>query len=163
MERETGIEPATNGLGSRDSTTELLPLSVGRQKSNTPELPVASCRSAVTQEFVVCCLTLIRVIPVNPWLVFFLKLTTDNRPLTTAIRGVPCSPTCARVESQRSCTMMFQTFSEKFVSELLNIAASLHIPRRNETHGHQSPPTSMVGRAWHRGAGPRRPQAHLFA
>ena len=27
MERETGIEPATNGLGSRDSTTELLPLS----------------------------------------------------------------------------------------------------------------------------------------
>lgn len=26
MERETGIEPATNGLGSRDSTTELLPL-----------------------------------------------------------------------------------------------------------------------------------------
>ena len=28
MERETGIEPATNGLGSRDSTTELLPLSV---------------------------------------------------------------------------------------------------------------------------------------
>ena len=29
MERETGIEPATNGLGSRDSTTELLPLGVG--------------------------------------------------------------------------------------------------------------------------------------
>ena len=28
MERETGIEPATNGLGSRDSTTELLPLDV---------------------------------------------------------------------------------------------------------------------------------------
>ena len=27
LERETGIEPATNGLGSRDSTTELLPLS----------------------------------------------------------------------------------------------------------------------------------------
>ena len=27
VERETGIEPATNGLGSRDSTTELLPLS----------------------------------------------------------------------------------------------------------------------------------------
>ncbi len=26
MERETGIEPATNGLGSRDSTAELLPL-----------------------------------------------------------------------------------------------------------------------------------------
>ena len=25
MERETGIEPATNGLGSRDSTAELLP------------------------------------------------------------------------------------------------------------------------------------------
>ena len=30
MERETGIEPATNGLGSRDSTTELLPLVVKR-------------------------------------------------------------------------------------------------------------------------------------
>ena len=45
MERETGIEPATNGLGSRDSTTELLPLiMVGREKSNTPELPVASSR-----------------------------------------------------------------------------------------------------------------------
>jgi hypothetical protein len=28
VERETGIEPATNGLGSRDSTTELLPLAV---------------------------------------------------------------------------------------------------------------------------------------
>jgi hypothetical protein len=27
MERETGIEPATNGLGSRYSTIELLPLS----------------------------------------------------------------------------------------------------------------------------------------
>jgi hypothetical protein len=26
MERETGIEPATNSLGSCDSTTELLPL-----------------------------------------------------------------------------------------------------------------------------------------
>ena len=25
VERETGIEPATNGLGSRDSTAELLP------------------------------------------------------------------------------------------------------------------------------------------
>ena len=30
MERETGIEPATNGLGSRDSTTELLPLKSGK-------------------------------------------------------------------------------------------------------------------------------------
>ena len=29
MERETGIEPATNSLGSCDSTTELLPLSEG--------------------------------------------------------------------------------------------------------------------------------------
>ena len=29
VERETGIEPATNGLGSRDSTTELLPLASG--------------------------------------------------------------------------------------------------------------------------------------
>ena len=28
MERETGIEPATNSLGSCDSTTELLPRSV---------------------------------------------------------------------------------------------------------------------------------------
>ena len=28
MERETGIEPATNGLEGRDSTTELLPHSV---------------------------------------------------------------------------------------------------------------------------------------
>ncbi len=26
MERETGIEPATNGLEGRDSATELLPL-----------------------------------------------------------------------------------------------------------------------------------------
>ena len=30
MERETGIEPATNSLGSCDSTTELLPLKSGR-------------------------------------------------------------------------------------------------------------------------------------
>ena len=75
MERETGIEPATNGLGSRDSTTELLPLSVGREKSNTPELPVASCRSAVTYDKSSwsVALTLIRVIPMNPWLVFFLN------------------------------------------------------------------------------------------
>src|SRR6187200_3651027 len=29
MERETGIEPATNSLGSCDSTTELLPLNDG--------------------------------------------------------------------------------------------------------------------------------------
>jgi hypothetical protein len=28
LERETGIEPATNGLGSRYSTIELLPLRV---------------------------------------------------------------------------------------------------------------------------------------
>ncbi len=28
LERETGIEPATNGLGSRYSTIELLPLDV---------------------------------------------------------------------------------------------------------------------------------------
>ncbi len=33
MERETGIEPATNGLGSRDSTTELLPLKDPRSLS----------------------------------------------------------------------------------------------------------------------------------
>lgn len=29
VERETGIEPATNGLGSRYSTIELLPLDIG--------------------------------------------------------------------------------------------------------------------------------------
>ena len=34
MERETGIEPATNGLGSRDSTTELLPLKSGKTHSS---------------------------------------------------------------------------------------------------------------------------------
>ena len=28
LERETGIEPATNGLGSRYSTIELLPLRI---------------------------------------------------------------------------------------------------------------------------------------
>ena len=33
MERETGIEPATNGLGSRDSTTELLPLIMSKKRS----------------------------------------------------------------------------------------------------------------------------------
>ena len=36
MERETGIEPATNGLGSRDSTTELLP--PGARLAILPEL-----------------------------------------------------------------------------------------------------------------------------
>ena len=30
LERETGIEPATNGLGSRYSTIELLPLAATR-------------------------------------------------------------------------------------------------------------------------------------
>jgi hypothetical protein len=30
LERETGIEPATNGLGSRYSTIELLPLNLAR-------------------------------------------------------------------------------------------------------------------------------------
>jgi hypothetical protein len=30
MERETGIEPATNGLGSRYSTIELLPPAITR-------------------------------------------------------------------------------------------------------------------------------------
>jgi hypothetical protein len=30
VERETGIEPATNGLGSRYSTIELLPLAATR-------------------------------------------------------------------------------------------------------------------------------------
>jgi hypothetical protein len=37
LERETGIEPATNGLGSRDSTTELLPLGVGEQSVTSGE------------------------------------------------------------------------------------------------------------------------------
>ena len=37
LERETGIEPATNGLGSRDSTTELLPLKNA--------LEISRCRS----------------------------------------------------------------------------------------------------------------------
>jgi hypothetical protein len=36
MERETGIEPATNGLGSRDSTTELLPLTIGVYRKEIP-------------------------------------------------------------------------------------------------------------------------------
>jgi hypothetical protein len=36
MERETGIEPATNGLGSRDSTTELLPLRAVTAEIVTP-------------------------------------------------------------------------------------------------------------------------------
>src|SRR5579862_9797996 len=38
LERETGIEPATNGLGSRDSTTELLPL--GEQSLTPRQTPV---------------------------------------------------------------------------------------------------------------------------
>src|SRR5579864_1146362 len=33
LERETGIEPATNGLGSRYSTIELLPLRDGQQQN----------------------------------------------------------------------------------------------------------------------------------
>ena len=37
LERETGIEPATNGLGSRDSTTELLPL---KKRLRDPTLPL---------------------------------------------------------------------------------------------------------------------------
>ena len=36
MERETGIEPATNSLGSCDSTTELLPLRPADMPSVTP-------------------------------------------------------------------------------------------------------------------------------
>ena len=40
LERETGIEPATNGLGSRDSTTELLPLNKGACLREIPkEIP----------------------------------------------------------------------------------------------------------------------------
>ena len=47
MERETGIEPATNGLGSRYSTIELLPLkhpcnegncNIGRNRSESCNL-----------------------------------------------------------------------------------------------------------------------------
>ena len=40
MERETGIEPATNGLGSRDSTTELLPPVVTPNCRNCITVPV---------------------------------------------------------------------------------------------------------------------------
>ena len=47
LERETGIEPATNGLGSRDSTTELLPL-VSRLSASVAEFsrrsPVRRCK-----------------------------------------------------------------------------------------------------------------------
>ena len=50
LERETGIEPATNGLGSRDSTTELLPL-VSRLSNSVTEFsrrsPVRRCKVAV--------------------------------------------------------------------------------------------------------------------
>ena len=50
LERETGIEPATNGLGSRDSTTELLPL-VSRLSASVAEFsrrsPVRGCKVAV--------------------------------------------------------------------------------------------------------------------
>jgi hypothetical protein len=35
LERETGIEPATNGLGSRYSTIELLPLTFNRNQVTT--------------------------------------------------------------------------------------------------------------------------------
>jgi hypothetical protein len=42
MERETGIEPATNSLEGCDSTTELLPLD--SPYSNTPVLAGESCR-----------------------------------------------------------------------------------------------------------------------
>ena len=44
MERETGIEPATNGLGSRDSTTELLP----------PEGAAAHCSRSVVASVIDC-------------------------------------------------------------------------------------------------------------
>ena len=49
MERETGIEPATNGLGSRYSTIELLPpdlLSVPNAEAGYLEMPGASLEYA---------------------------------------------------------------------------------------------------------------------
>ena len=48
LERETGIEPATNGLGSRYSTIELLPLRFRLYSANLIErdLPRAFCRHA---------------------------------------------------------------------------------------------------------------------
>jgi hypothetical protein len=43
LERETGIEPATNGLGSRYSTIELLPPATGKcTKSGRLELRIAA-------------------------------------------------------------------------------------------------------------------------
>ena len=44
VERETGIEPATNGLGSRDSTTELLPLAFENEPALTA-IGIAGLRS----------------------------------------------------------------------------------------------------------------------
>ncbi len=38
LERETGIEPATNGLGSRYSTIELLPLHRNYNVHLSPEI-----------------------------------------------------------------------------------------------------------------------------
>jgi hypothetical protein len=46
LERETGIEPATNGLGSRYSTIELLPLdilSVSKAKPDIRGSPASCC------------------------------------------------------------------------------------------------------------------------
>jgi hypothetical protein len=40
LERETGIEPATNGLGSRYSTIELLPLVTPNYRSSEMLEPV---------------------------------------------------------------------------------------------------------------------------
>ena len=52
MERETGIEPATNGLGSRDSTTELLPLAFENEPADTASglAGLRSRRRQVTNE-----------------------------------------------------------------------------------------------------------------
>ncbi len=48
LERETGIEPATNGLGSRYSTIELLPLQIklySAKSGGDSSLPRASLAS----------------------------------------------------------------------------------------------------------------------
>src|SRR5437868_1555306 len=48
MERETGFEPATNGLEGRDSTPELLPPSPspGHAKSGNPAIPAPNAAPA---------------------------------------------------------------------------------------------------------------------
>jgi hypothetical protein len=89
MERETGIEPATNSLGSCDSTTELLPLSSADSSSLTP---------------------LQKPLQFTP-----MGSAFPTAVLTCMVRGVPVSSTLD-IDSIRDCSMMFQTFSESFVS-----------------------------------------------